>query len=661
MLKVLGGENANLRAFAEHYGQQILEVIKLKDDTIDVVKVESQSQNLNPDSGLLTLINLALASGIDIFAYLIGVGYRRIAICAEREVAVMLYHIAYMQGHFVDVYSHKKEVVEAYYNNGFKVQSVKINSYEEISLLKKNTGILVFDRHVILKEYVRDGLQIGIYDGSKLLSELLCERTYIAPLVEYSKYHPYNKILIISDFGLTKDDPNNTEHEKSILTGINYPKYVCKHYSDEGFSDPVWLERGKNIDYLREIGIYKRIRSINGIEKLANISESNINVSNNFRLTTDMPEHTNNTIWMLGSSKIVGSYVSDRETISSNLQRILNENQRHYEVRNSGGHSSVFDEQSLRMLKTLPVIDGDIVIIMLNQRKNFNILKDHFMYCDLADTFKRPHDYGELFYDKGHVSFKGNEILAKKIFERMNELDIFAPTNGAKDRDSIHDYDSLGIVTKGDFGFNVNELEELNKYVANLRKIKADIGAVVVNCNPFTLGHRYLIESSAAKVKHVYVFVVEEDKSFFPFVDRLELVKLGIEDLDNVTVLPSGQFIISQRTFPAYSEKEELQNEIIDPSMDVTLFAEKIAPALNISVRFAGEEPLDAVTRQYNSAMRRILPLYNIGFEVIQRKESEGEVISASRVRKLLKEKKFDEISKIVPKTTYDYLVSKFS
>lgn len=41
---------------------------------------------------------------------------------------------------------------------------------------------------------------------------------------------------------------------------------------------------------------------------------------------------------------------------------------------------------------------------------------------------------------------------------------------------------------------------------------------------------------------------------------------------------------------------------------DITLFAQKIAPHLNITYRFVGEEPEDSVTNEYNLAMKRILP-----------------------------------------------------
>jgi [citrate (pro-3S)-lyase] ligase len=182
-----------------------------------------------------------------------------------------------------------------------------------------------------------------------------------------------------------------------------------------------------------------------------------------------------------------------------------------------------------------------------------------------------------------------------------------------------------------------------------------------MNCNPFTLGHRYLIETAASECVHLYIFVVEEDKSEFKFADRIELVRKGTADLQNITILPSGKYIISQLTFTDYFGKSELQDKIIDTSFDVKLFAEKIAPVLGITTRFAGEEPLDNITRQYNASMERILPQYGLEFKVIPRKELDSHPISASRVRQLLKEENFNEIARLVPLTTLEYLVENFA
>jgi [citrate (pro-3S)-lyase] ligase len=199
---------------------------------------------------------------------------------------------------------------------------------------------------------------------------------------------------------------------------------------------------------------------------------------------------------------------------------------------------------------------------------------------------------------------------------------------------------------------------ELGDYLAFLESQKADaegvIGAVVMNCNPFTLGHRYLIERALAECGFLYVFVVEEDKSEYSFEDRLALAEEGVSDLRDVKVLPSGKFIISTLTLPEYFEKSK---EIaIDATYDIETFARHIAPALNISKRFAGDEPTCYITRQYNQAMKDMLPKHGIEFVVFKRKEFEGIPVSASAVRKLVKEGKYEDIKNLVPEATYEFL-----
>ena len=132
-------------------------------------------------------------------------------------------------------------------------------------------------------------------------------------------------------------------------------------------------------------------------------------------------------------------------------------------------------------------------------------------------------------------------------------------------------------------------------------------GAVVMNCNPFTYGHQYLIETASRLVDILYVFVVEENKSIFSFEDRLCMVQNGVKDFPNVVVLPSGKFMISSITFPGYFMKDNPGNDCFDSFLDLKIFAYYIAPTLGISIRFVGEEPFDKVTAQYNYDMKIIL------------------------------------------------------
>ena len=183
-------------------------------------------------------------------------------------------------------------------------------------------------------------------------------------------------------------------------------------------------------------------------------------------------------------------------------------------------------------------------------------------------------------------------------------------------------------------------------------------GAVVVNCNPFTNGHRYLIESAAQRVDNLYVFVVKEDRSVFPFEVRYRLVEQGLRDLRNIIVLDTSRYIVSGATFPTYFLKKDDPVARIQMELDVTLFASKIAPYFRITRRFVGTEPNCPLTGGYNAAMQRILPAHGIEVEIIERKQAQKGVISASKVRELVGRNDFQSLPDYVPTTTLDYLQS---
>lgn len=184
------------------------------------------------------------------------------------------------------------------------------------------------------------------------------------------------------------------------------------------------------------------------------------------------------------------------------------------------------------------------------------------------------------------------------------------------------------------------------------------VGAAVMNCNPFTRGHRYLIETAAKECDHVYVFVLSEDKSRFSAADRMEMVKLGTADLPNVTVLPTGPYLISSATFPTYFLKEREKAEQIHCLLDIEIFCGYFAPRFGITRRYVGTEPLSPMTNQYNEALRQHLPGRGIAFREISRLEQDRVPVSASAVRSCLERGDTDALQALLPRTTYDYLKS---
>jgi len=202
----------------------------------------------------------------------------------------------------------------------------------------------------------------------------------------------------------------------------------------------------------------------------------------------------------------------------------------------------------------------------------------------------------------------------------------------------------------------------VQQFVAKLEQPEAPgtVGAIVANCNPFTLGHRYLVEQAAAQVDILHLFVLSEDKSFFPAADRMMLVQQGVADLKNVIVHPTGDYLISAATFPTYFIKDKDRIPEIRCQLDLEIFANHFAPALNITRRFVGTEPLSPVTDAYNRQMMEYLPKKGIEVTLVERKTMDGGPISASRVRALLEERKWEQLSRLVPATTLEYLQNKY-
>ena len=202
-----------------------------------------------------------------------------------------------------------------------------------------------------------------------------------------------------------------------------------------------------------------------------------------------------------------------------------------------------------------------------------------------------------------------------------------------------------------------NKRDGLANYIASLgTPHEGTVGAIVGNFNPFTLGHRYLVETAAAQCDHLHVFVLSEKKSAFPPEVRMELAKAACADISNLSFHPTGPYLVSSATFPSYFIKDKTKVGSVHCGLDVGIFGEKIAPALNITKRFLGTEPNCPVTRFYNEQMKQLLPGHGIGVIEIPRREIGEAAVSASRVRALLSEKNFEEIRPLVPETTFEYL-----
>lgn len=452
--------------------------------------------------------------------------------------------------------------------------------------------------------------------------------------------------------------PNNnlSKNEEDIINNFR-PFEACYSHMDcipalhKYFNSPN--------DILEVLTPPPSFRDIYGVRRFEDQRGKCVNTTNGIRLTTNQIQKHKRSIFIVGECIAFGVGSSDGNTIASFLQRNLNRfvSKYKFNVYNYGyflrDFTGLSSGEIYKILDFIPAQSGDIILFSFSS-------SDDLPFCDLSKAAQRPHSYGEVFFDRYHYTADGNRLIADKLFDYLQQNDFFERYH---DESSLQSVRSLPDTANGESGNT--ELQGLEEYKTILKNFynsmfHTKIGATVMNCNPFTLGHRYLIDQALKQCDYLIIFVVQEDKSVFSFDDRLKLVDDGTKDLENVAIIPSGDFVLSSLTFSEYFNKSKLQDRKVDTSLDVTLFAREIAPCLHISVRFAGEEPLDHITQQYNDSMRAILPQYGIDFVEIPRAEINSAPISASHVRKLLKEKDFAAISALVPQTTLEFLQKHF-
>lgn len=508
------------------------------------------------------------------------------------------------------------------------------------------------------------GLNFVVYDKAKqTVIDSVCFDVYTAgvPAFRYSKYPQ-----MVKEF--------SEEHPEITLFTLSFPKFPDKDISEgerkikehnilfsqyqlsECLSEPSYpLKKYYDADGIAEVlSVPKSYFEVSGARRFEDMNGKYINISGGHRVTNHQPSGSNINIFMCGGCRMFGIGSDDNNTIASHLQEFINQNipNCNIAVQNYGFFLCETDRRSEErpmILKSLPVKPGDIVIC------DFGSGAEGIFDIDTSGITAPPRTC-DIFFDSAHITPDGNRLIAEKIFESLQSQGVF---DKAQNFDKFTPPPGMNNASECFDQITNAELAEYQKFLRDFynSSLKQTIGAVVMNCNPFTLGHRYLIEKALEQCDFLILFLVEEDKSIFKFEDRLKLVDEGTKDIPNLAIIPSGKFVLSSLTFSEYFNKSELQDRVIDTSLDVTVFARDIAPCLNITKRFAGEEPFDNITRQYNETMRKVLPEYGIEFVEIPRKGIGDKPISASYVRSLLKDRDFEAIKALVPTDTYIYLL----
>lgn len=308
-------------------------------------------------------------------------------------------------------------------------------------------------------------------------------------------------------------------------------------------------------------------------------------------------------------------------------------------------YAAIVDESSDEMIaggglkgsviKCVAVADGHKGEAVANVIVSHLIAKANAEGCQCVKLYTKPNNR-QLF----------ESLSFRLIAESPNAILMETGVGG------IEKYSEELRVKSEELGVKSEELKNDESVVSNARK---PIGVIVMNANPFTLGHRFLVEQSSELVERLYVVVVREDCSMFSYNERKAMVSQGVRDIGNVVVVDGSDYAVSAATFPTYFLKQLSDATDTQIILDLDLYRRRIAPALGATIRFFGSEPTDPLTRRYNELMHQQLGEEHV--HEIQRKQQEGSAISASRVRKAMMEGCLWEAIQLVPPTTIPYII----
>lgn len=258
----------------------------------------------------------------------------------------------------------------------------------------------------------------------------------------------------------------------------------------------------------------------NGIATLSNKNGRYYQFEDGYRVTKNNPVTAERNIFMFGPCIVLGGYCKDDQTIEAYLQDLLNrDGYMEWKVLNRGlfgpeyCYHSMFAEE---------LSENDIVIIWYEEKWLPKKAAGQLIFQgDLTDVFDSFPSLADYFVDSTwHCNYLVNQRLAQKIYQDLCMTGALDGEQKISMPERIQNYYIGWDIWK----YFSQYFEQYNLY-----KQAGDVksGAIVMNCNPFTKGHRYLIEQALKTVEYLYIFVVEEDKSYFKFQDRLKMVKGG--------------------------------------------------------------------------------------------------------------------------------------
>lgn len=538
------------------------------------------------------------------------------------------------------------------YGNEFET-IILPNTYESIANFASQQNAILIDTNGLPQHFKNEcfkNVTATISSSSQMIDiSELCNEAEV--------YYFITEILTNANYDVTLFEfPDNdqftnltAEEQQRIKSNANYIYYLSEADNNPKIKELIKRVMGDLFeeDYLRKEGLSPGTILKNGICRLGDSDNEFCRSINGIRYTTDQDSDYTFSINIFGPCMVYGALVDDKHTISSYLQRKINQESKDYNVNNYGLRAMDLPEQ-IRIADSANLRFGDKLIFVISSSEKQKLSQYGYdKTISLLPVFNN-NDLHDYFLDKPvHCNHIANSHIANYIYEQIKEKLL---DQNSHNKSLAHPIEKK---IKRNIFSNNNYLEEYLKMLRELEVHDGPNGAILMNCNPFTYGHYKLIEYASKEVEQLFVIVVQEDKSIFKFEDRFEMVKEGCKDFSNVIVIPSGKIFGSSMIFPEYFNRSSKTEISLDLTIDREIFADYIAPTLNIKKRFVGEEKNDPITAAYNRDLKNNLPLYGIEvIEIPRFVDKSNKSISAKNVRTALEEGDLNAVSELVPPTT---------
>ena len=509
---------------------------------------------------------------------------------------------------------------------------------------EEDTVILIADKETDKAAYfVLESLDGSVYRSDRVHTFRTYERLMSDP--------SYDELIQkLADFGikiynLYYSEDESTEGRKRLWKGMRQwleqpeARNVNPHVtpsSAQGFYGE--LNQGT---YAAEVGkMYFGLESSNVYTRMKDIQSRYLNIVNGERVTVGQPAEADRTIWFFGPCIIIGSFVEDRFTIESILQNKLNENGYSCKVVNCGCHETPYQEM-IRITST-PMKPGDIVVMCVDNRPISGTES-----VDMTEILDKNNAPAEWLLDiPAHCNHKANALYADELYERMQREGVLTAQAQQTEHPSMLTRDLA-----------VNALH-LDLHYEKFHPGKEEtVGFVGIHGNPFTRGHRYLIETASKQVDWLICQIIEDEVGAFTYAERFAMAVEGTRDLPNVMVVGSGPFQATRNVFQEYFVKVEPGDIRKSATLDTEIFAEVVAKRLGITCRFVGDERHNPKMQFANELLKELLPHYGIRVVEIPRIQAGEGPISASEARSAAAAGDIETLLQHVPETTLSFMI----